>query len=120
MLKNIRLHLQQDEEQQKQQEEQLAAHIARISHQNINAFQRHIPSLLTYIKQQSQNISVFCNKYGDYNLVDYGTGRTFTDCILSRKSRRICKALPNRLPISPSIRIQLRWQSLRILLRSIN
>jgi hypothetical protein len=77
MLKNIRLHLQQDEEQQKQQEEQLAAHIARTSHQNINAFQRHIPSLLAYIKQQSQNISVFCNQYGDYNLVDYGTGRTF-------------------------------------------
>ncbi|GGD72373.1 6-hydroxymethylpterin diphosphokinase MptE-like protein [Lacimicrobium alkaliphilum] len=77
MLKNIRLHLQQDEEQQKHQEEHLAEHIARISHKNINAFQRHIPSLLAYIKQQSQNISVFCNKYGDYNLVDYGTGRTF-------------------------------------------
>ncbi|WP_088330247.1 6-hydroxymethylpterin diphosphokinase MptE-like protein [Lacimicrobium sp. SS2-24] len=77
MLKNIRLHLQQDEVKQKQQEEQLAAHIAQTSHQNINAFQRHIPSLLPYIQQQSQNISVFCNQYGDYNLVDYGTGRTF-------------------------------------------
>ncbi len=78
MLKNIRLHLHQDEEQQTQLEQQLAQHILVTHKQNINAFQRNIPSLAGLVKQPNlQNYSLFCNKFGEYNIVDYGLGRTF-------------------------------------------
>ncbi|GAA0366946.1 hypothetical protein GCM10009092_34140 [Bowmanella denitrificans] len=76
MLKNIRLHVEKDEERQAELEQQLAAHIAKTSQENFNSFQRYIPSLTGYFHQQSQNISIFCNKYGRYNIVDYGVGRT--------------------------------------------
>ncbi|GGO73899.1 6-hydroxymethylpterin diphosphokinase MptE-like protein [Bowmanella pacifica] len=76
MLKNIRLHIEKDETRQAELEAQLASHIARISHENINAFQRHIPSLVSYFEETNPNISLFCNKFGELNIVDYGSGRT--------------------------------------------
>ena len=76
MLKNIRLHIEQDELLQDSLEEKLAQHITRTKHQNINAFQRHIPSLVPTIEgAQSQNISIICNKFEKFNIVDYGLGR---------------------------------------------
>jgi hypothetical protein len=78
MLKNIRLHIEKDEEKQVALEEKLAKHISITQRENINAFQRYIPSLLPYIRSsQSHNISIFCNKFGHFNMVDYGLGRTF-------------------------------------------
>jgi hypothetical protein len=78
MLKNIRLHIEQDEEKQKALETKLAQHINVTQKENINAFQRSIPSLLSYIKKaKSQNISIFCNKFCRFNIVDYGLGRVF-------------------------------------------
>lgn len=77
MLKNIRLHLEKDEEKQKQLEESLAKSILETHHKNINSFDRNIPSLGPLIKQpQLQNYSLFCNKFGEINIVDYGVGRT--------------------------------------------
>ncbi|MFQ3220572.1 MAG: hypothetical protein ACI8R9_000163 [Paraglaciecola sp.] len=76
MLKNIRLHIEQDEEKQRGLEEQLAQHMAVTRQQNINVFKRQIPSLLPYIEPSaSQNISLICNKFGQFNIVDYGLGR---------------------------------------------
>jgi hypothetical protein len=76
MLKNIRLHIEQDEEKQNALEEKLAKHIALTQKDNINAFQRQIPSLLPYIQDsRSQNIALICNKFEKFNLVDYGLGR---------------------------------------------
>lgn len=78
MLKNIRLHIEKDEEKQVALEEKLAKHISITQKDNINAFQRYIPSLLSYVKRaKSQNISIFCNKYSRFNIVDYGVGRVF-------------------------------------------
>jgi hypothetical protein len=78
MLKNIRLHIEKDEEKQVALEEKLAKHISITQRENINAFQRYIPSLLSYVKKaKSQNISIFCNKFSKFNMVDYGLGRAF-------------------------------------------
>tara|TARA_R110002167_G_scaffold31464_15_gene103260 strand:+ start:1398 stop:4919 length:3522 start_codon:yes stop_codon:yes gene_type:complete len=77
MLKNIRLHLEKDEEKQKKLEASLAQSILETHHKNINSFARNIPSLSSLIKQpQLQNYSLFCNKFGEINIVDYGVGRT--------------------------------------------
>lgn len=77
MLNNIRLHLENDEEKQLLLEQKLSDHITETYKKNINCFQRQIPSLLTYINNPIlKNISVFCNKFGDINIVDYGRGRT--------------------------------------------
>ncbi|MGS2720421.1 motility associated factor glycosyltransferase family protein [Paraglaciecola aestuariivivens] len=78
MLKNIRLHLEKDENQQAKLDAQLASHILQTHHDNINAFMRHIPSLLPYVENPKlDNFSVFINKDGQHNIVDYGMGRTF-------------------------------------------
>ncbi|MBN7818854.1 6-hydroxymethylpterin diphosphokinase MptE-like protein [Bowmanella yangjiangensis] len=76
MLKNIRLHIEKDETRQAELEAKLATHIAKTSNENLNAFQRHIPSLVDYFHETNPNISLFCNKFGELNVVDYGSGRT--------------------------------------------
>ncbi|MCY7296209.1 motility associated factor glycosyltransferase family protein [Alteromonas sp. a30] len=76
MLKNIRLHIEKDEQKQEALEAKLAESLQTVHKDNINAFQRSIPSLMPYITQtQSQNLSIFCNKLGHFNIVDYGLGR---------------------------------------------
>lgn len=77
MLKNIRLHISKDEQRQSELDEKLADHIIETHKNNINAFQRNIPSLLPYVRStELANYSVFVNKYGENNIVDYGRGRT--------------------------------------------
>jgi hypothetical protein len=77
MLKNIRLHIEKDEEKQQVLEAQLAQHILTCQKDNINSFSRNIPSLLPLIQKPNlQNYSLFCNKFGEINVVDYGVGRT--------------------------------------------
>jgi hypothetical protein len=78
MLKNIRLHIEKDEQKQAELDKKLAAHILTTHNSNLNAFQRNIPSLLPYVKNTDlANHSIFINKYGENNIVDYGMGRTF-------------------------------------------
>jgi hypothetical protein len=77
MLKNIRLHIEKNEEKQKELEESLAQNILEAHHKNVNSFDRNIPSLSALIKKPKlQNYSLFCNKFGEINIVDYGVGRT--------------------------------------------
>lgn len=77
MLKNIRLHISKDEEKQSELDEKLADHIIETHKNNINAFQRNIPSLLPYVRTtELANYSVFVNKYAENNIVDFGRGRT--------------------------------------------
>ena len=78
MLKNIRLHIEKDEQKQALLDATLASHIVTTHNSNINAFQRNIPSLLPYVQTTDlANYSVFINKYGENNIIDYGMGRTF-------------------------------------------
>ncbi|WP_440903930.1 6-hydroxymethylpterin diphosphokinase MptE-like protein [Catenovulum sp. SX2] len=77
MLKDIRLHIEQDEEKQSEIEANLAADIKRIHARNIQAFSYHIPSLLELVQHvQTSNAALICNKFGEKNIVDYGNGRT--------------------------------------------
>jgi hypothetical protein len=78
MLKNIRLHIEKDEQKQAELDEKLAVHILTTHNSNLNTFQRNIPYLLPYVKNTDlANHSIFINKYGENNIVDYGMGRTF-------------------------------------------
>lgn len=78
MLKNIRFHIDQDEDQQRILETNIADRITHTQNKNINAFQRYMPSLLGYLEgAKSQNISLFCNQRSEFNIVDYGQGRVF-------------------------------------------
>ncbi|GAB5380727.1 MAG: hypothetical protein Alis3KO_21140 [Aliiglaciecola sp.] len=77
MLKNIRLHIDSDEEKQKNLDESLARIILETHGKNINSFERNIPSLLKQVKSPKlQNHSLFYNVFGEVNIVDYGIGRT--------------------------------------------
>ena len=63
MLKNIRLHLEKDEEKQALLDDQLAKSIVKNRNDSFNAFLRNIPSLLPLIKDsQLSNLSLFMNK----------------------------------------------------------
>ena len=104
MLKNIRLHIDKDEERQAVLEQQFAQRISDIHKQNINAFQRYMPSVLPYIQNtQSQNIALFTNKKGEANIVDYGQGRTFYGLYPEQEiSRQIAhfKSFPLKVSVS--------------------
>ncbi|NKX20187.1 motility associated factor glycosyltransferase family protein [Alteromonadaceae bacterium A_SAG2] len=77
MLKNIRLHIDKNEEKQTQVEKLNAAYIETQYKANLLAFRTYIPSLVEQISAiQNENVSIFCNKKGQFNIVDYGVGRT--------------------------------------------
>jgi len=71
------MHLETDEEQQKKLEQQLSENIRNNHSRNATAFAKHIPSLLADVQNvTTQNIAIFANKNAEYNIVDYGAGRT--------------------------------------------
>jgi len=77
MLKDIRIHLAAEEAEQEHLEQALSRHIVANHRRNVMAFARHIPSLVPEVQNvTTQNIAIFANKSGEYNIVDYGTGRT--------------------------------------------
>ncbi len=77
MLKDIRIHLASDDGIQEALEQALSKHIVTNHRNSILAFARHIPSLVPQVKKVStENISLFANKFGEFNLVDYAKGRT--------------------------------------------
>ena len=70
MLKNIRLHIEKDEQKQAELDEKLAKQILDVHKTNINAFQRNIPSLLPYVQNTDlANFSIFINKYNDLHIL---------------------------------------------------
>lgn len=77
MLKDIRMHLAEDDNKQAQLETQLSEKIHKIHNQNATAFAQFIPSMLANVQNvATQNISIFSNKNSEINIVDYGAGRT--------------------------------------------
>ncbi|MDC8830467.1 motility associated factor glycosyltransferase family protein [Alteromonas gilva] len=77
MLKDIRMHLEADEDKQADLEQQLSKRIISNHRRNALAFARHIPSIQHEVQNvTSENIAIFANKLGQHNIVDYGTGRT--------------------------------------------
>lgn len=77
MLKNIRLHLEKDDEAQLELDKKLAERVSILHKKNINVFQRNIPSLVQYLqKNLTKNISIFNNWRDEANIVNISTGRT--------------------------------------------
>ena len=78
MLKNIHLHLDENEQIQARLDEELAEHITKTHKENVNAFQRYIPAILNTLNAiERKSIAVFNNKYGEFNLVDFSIGKAF-------------------------------------------
>ncbi|MEP1447181.1 MAG: 6-hydroxymethylpterin diphosphokinase MptE-like protein [Paraglaciecola sp.] len=108
MLKNIRLHLDKDEQKQALLDEKLATHILNTHKDNINAFQRNIPALLPNVQNpELANYSIFINKYAEINIVDYGMGRTFygfhPEAEVLEQISRIEQHCPNIVFDAPSV-----------------
>lgn len=77
MLKNIKLHLDSDEDKQLLLDGELARHISKTHRKNVYAFAQSMPSMMDIVTTEDKGyVSVFSNKHGDINLVDLGTGRT--------------------------------------------
>ncbi len=77
MLKNIRLHLHEDEKVQDKIEQDNSDKLTQLFTRNVASFKRYMPSLASIVGQiPTQNISIFLNKDAQLNIVDYGTGRT--------------------------------------------
>lgn len=76
MIETIQLHLHDDETQQVSNETALSEKMHQNYMRNLAAFKFHMPAVADALqREKSKNISVFCNKYGEGNVVDYGLGR---------------------------------------------
>jgi hypothetical protein len=76
MLKYINFQLIDDEEAQQLLEKDIAPVINTNIRQNIDAFRQHIPSLVSILQEHNiQQHSLFCNKNGQLNVVNFATGR---------------------------------------------
>ena len=76
MLNQIQLHLYEDEEKQLEVEEKFSKGIHTRQRNAIEAFRRYIPSLLsTLTSHNGKTSTVFCNKHGDVNIIDYLSGQ---------------------------------------------
>jgi hypothetical protein len=77
MLNDIRVHIHSNEEVQEEIEVRSAVHIEKTHKQNKLAFSKYIPSLINELHSiSSSNVSIFCNQNEEYNIVDFGLGRT--------------------------------------------
>ena len=80
MLKDITLHVDQDEERQRSLEGEASEIIQKRQRQNLNAFRHTIPSIYEQILSAPKSAkSILCNKHGQLNIVDYQSGRVFYD-----------------------------------------
>jgi hypothetical protein len=76
MLNQIQLHVHEDEEQQLEVEKQAAHTLRSRYHENVEAFRRHIPSLLSLVDtEKTSNSTILCNKHGELNVVNVTTGQ---------------------------------------------
>lgn len=78
MLKYINYQLSDDDTLQLQAEKDVASAILNTTRQNIDAIKTYIPSLIDIVNNhKSERYSLFCNRSGELNLVEFSTGRTF-------------------------------------------
>ncbi|QGX61024.1 6-hydroxymethylpterin diphosphokinase MptE-like protein [Alteromonas mediterranea] len=76
MLNQIQLHIHENEEKQLEVEEKFSKEIHSRQKNGIEAFRRYIPSLLpTLTRHNNKTSTVFCNKHGEVNIIDYLSGQ---------------------------------------------
>ena len=108
MLNQIQLHIHDDEEKQLEVEKQ-AAHSLRLRyHENVEAFRRHIPSLLSLVKtDKTSNSTLLCNKYGELNVVNVTTGQVLYGLYPSQDvSEEVTQALQDMSPVYFNLNIK--------------
>jgi hypothetical protein len=95
MLNDIRVHIHSNEEVQEAIEARAAFHIEKTHRQNKAAFAKHIPSLINELHSISgNNISIFCNRNEEYNIVDFGLGQTLYGETPLAEIAEQCQKLP--------------------------
>lgn len=78
IINDIRIHLHEDEELQKAIEAENAQVLTKKYKKGLQTLRANMPQLASTIEnERSSNISVFCNKFGELNIVDYGVGQAF-------------------------------------------
>lgn len=115
MLKYINFQLMDDEQAQQLLEKDIAPVINRNIRQNIDAFRQHIPSLVSILQEHSpQQHSLFCNKKGQLNVVNFATGRVLygidSDVEIAAEVESFCKQAPFFLLDDTAIRLT--WDSM--------
>lgn len=80
MLKDIRIHLDPDEKKQSELEKKLAERVTQNYRRNFGAFKAYVPNIVdTIVQAATLDISIFTNRNGELNIVNYSNGRTFYD-----------------------------------------
>ena len=78
MIESIHLHISDDEDIQTANEARMSEHITKTFKRNVAALTRIMPSLVNAaVNIEGTSKSLFCNKYGETNIVDYGEGKAF-------------------------------------------
>ncbi len=99
MLKYINYQLNTDEQAQSILEQTAAKNIKHCLQDNIAAFSHYMPSVVPLIEQHSmQQYSVFCNKSGELNIVDFATGRVWYGPTPSTEVRNEVELFCNAAP----------------------
>ena len=78
IINDIRIHLHADEEIQKSIEAENAETLIKTYKKGLQTLKINMPQLASLVEnERSSNISVFCNKFGEFNIIDYGAGQAF-------------------------------------------
>ncbi|MDO6476477.1 DUF115 domain-containing protein [Alteromonas sp. 1_MG-2023] len=78
IINDIRIHLHADEEIQKSIEAENAETLIKTYKKGLQTLKINMPQLASLVEnERSSNISVFCNKFGELNIIDYGAGQAF-------------------------------------------
>ena len=78
IINDIRIHLHADEEIQKSIEAENAEALIKTYKKGLQTLKINMPQLAFLVEnERSSNISVFCNKFGELNIIDYGAGQAF-------------------------------------------
>ena len=100
MLNKIQFHIDENEQRQQQIEMEAAKLIQRRHHDGIEAFKRNIPTLLpSLMSNRSRSATVFCNKLGHINIIDYLTGNVLYGLNPEQESKKHIDNALSRAPI---------------------
>ncbi|MDP2597875.1 motility associated factor glycosyltransferase family protein [Alteromonas stellipolaris] len=100
MLNKIQFHIHENEQEQQQIEEEVAKLIQQRHHHGVEAFKRYIPNLLTSLSSnRTRSATVFCNKLGNINIIDYRTGNVLYGLHPEQESKEHIISAISRAPI---------------------
>ncbi|WOI36651.1 6-hydroxymethylpterin diphosphokinase MptE-like protein [Alteromonas sp. CI.11.F.A3] len=100
MLNKIQFHIDENEQKQQQIEMEAAKLIQRRNHEGVEAFKRYIPNLLPSLtSNRSRSATVFCNRLGNINIIDYLSGNVLYGLNPEQESKNHIKEAISRSSI---------------------